>query len=360
MAERTRVLVIGGGQAGLSAGYYLSRAGIPFLILDAGARVGESWRRRWDSLELFTVGRYSALPGLRFPGDPERFAGKDDVAAYLESYAGAFELPVRLETPVASLGRRDSGYRAEAENGSAYEADHVIVATGAYQCRHVPELAERLDQSVAQLHSVEYKNPEQLPGGDVLVVGGANSGVQIAQELAKSRRVQLAVGTKPPRFPRRILGKSLHWWGDHLGIMRAPIGRLRQGKRSGDLLIGTSYRQLVERHGVELLERVVDGNGRTVTCADGRRSDVDVVIWATGFRSDYSWIQLPVFDEQGGPVHRRGVTKSPGFYFLGMHLQHSLGSSLIGFVRYDAKFIVDRISGNADAGQGAAARRSEP
>ncbi len=344
MADQTDVLVIGGGQAGLTAGYYLARSALAFSILDAEPRVGDSWRRRWDSLELFTVARYSELPGLRFPGDPERFPGRDDVADYLESYAQTFDLPIRHNTNVTSLASSNGGYRVEAQDGSTFESQHVIVATGAYQRPHVPDLAAKLGDSVAQLHSAEYRNPRALPEGDVLVVGGANSGVQIAQELAATRRVHLAVGTKPLRLPRRILGKSLHWWGDHLGIIRAPIGRRRYGRHSGDLLIGTSYRQLAKRHGVEIRERAVEAHGRRVTFADGATLEPDVVIWATGFRSDYSWIDVPVLDGRGLPVHRRGVTQSPGLYFLGMHFQHSLGSSLIGFVRHDAEFIVERIA----------------
>jgi putative flavoprotein involved in K+ transport len=328
-------LVIGGGQAGLAAGYYLSRAGIPFLTLDGGERVGHSWRERWDSLELFTVGRYSALPGLPFPGDPERFPGKDEVADYLASYAEALDLPVRTNTKAARLTHASGRYRVDAADGSSYEAPQVVVATGAYQRPYTPEVAQTLDPSVVQLHSAEYRNPDQLPEGDVLVVGGGNSGVQIAQELSETRRVRLAIGTKPPRLPRRILGKSLHWWGDHLGLITAPIGRLRRSKRSGDLLIGTSYKQLTQRYGVELLGRVgVEGDPPP---------RADVVIWATGYHPDYSWIDVPVLDERGQPIHRRGVTESPGLYFLGMHLQHSLGSSLIGFVRHDAEFVVGRI-----------------
>jgi putative flavoprotein involved in K+ transport len=342
----TEVLVIGGGQAGLAAGYYLKRAGVPFVILDAGARVGDPWRRRWDSLQLFTVGRYSELPGLSFPGDPERFAGKDDVAAYLESYAQTFELPIRLNTTVRRLEPDDGGgYRADTSDGSSFEATHVVVATGAYQRPYVPDVAKQLEPALAQLHSRDYRNPEQLPPGDVVVVGGANSGVQIAEELSRTRRVRLAVGTKLLRLPRRILGKSLHWWGDHLGLMTAPIGRLRRSKRSGDLLIGTSYRQLARRHGVELLGRVVAAERRTLRTADAQTAEADVVIWATGFVPDYSWIEAPVLDERGVPIHRRGVTSSPGLYFLGMHLQHSLGSSLIGFVKHDAEFLVTQIAG---------------
>lgn len=342
------VLVVGGGQAGLAAGYYLSRARIPFLIVDAGERVGDSWRRRWDSLELFTVGRYSALPGLPFPGDPERFAGKDDVADYLEAYAKSLALPVQLATRATRLRDADGRYAVETAGGATYRAAKVIVATGAYQRPHVPDVAERLAPSVTQVHSSDYRNPDHLPAGDVLVVGGANSGVQIAQELSRTRNVRLAVGTKPLRFPRRILGKSLHWWGDRLGIIRAPLGRVRRAKRSGDLLIGTSYRQLEREHGVELVGRVIGVEGRSVLCAGGRQLAPEVVIWATGFRADYSWIELPIFGGDGQPAHRGGITACPGVYFLGMHLQHSLGSSLIGFVRYDAEYVVRHLAERQD------------
>jgi putative flavoprotein involved in K+ transport len=342
--ERTDVLVVGGGQAGLAAGYYLKRAEIPFLILDAGERVGDSWRRRWDSLELFTVGRYSALPGLRFPGDQERFAGKDDVADYLASYAQTLELPVRLRTRATTLSLASGGYRVCVEDGATFEADQVIVTTGAYQRPYVPPLSTQLDPAITQLHSADYRNPSQLPGGDALVVGGANSGVQIAQELSATRRVSLAIGTKPLRLPRRILGRSLHWWGAHLGIITAPIARVRRPKRSGDLLIGTSYKQLAHDHGVQLVGRAVEAAGRTIRCADGTSVEPELVVWATGFTSDYSWIDVPVLDDEGSPAHRRGVTDSPGVYFLGMHLQWSLGSALIGFVRHDAKFIVERVA----------------
>jgi putative flavoprotein involved in K+ transport len=344
MAERVEVVVVGAGQAGLAAGYYLSRVGKSFVILEAGPRVGDSWRRRWDSLELFTVARYSALPGLAFPGDPEHFPGKDEVADYLENYARVFQLPVRPTAPVRSLSEVDHEYLVESAAGT-YRAASVIVATGAYQRPHVPDLAERLDAEVTQLHTAEYRNPDQLPAGDVLVVGGANSGAQIAQELSAQRRVRLARGSKPLRLPRRILGKSLHWWGERLGVIRAPIGRLRNPKKGGDLLIGTSYRQLARRHRIEFLGRAVDAHGRTVTCEDGGAVEVTNVVWATGFRADYSWIDVPVLDELGLPIHQRGVTRREGLYFLGMHFQYSLGSSLIGFVKHDAKFLVKRIAG---------------
>lgn len=345
MTNRTEVIVIGGGQAGLVAGHSLSRVGIPFLILDASARVGDPWRRRWDSLQLFTAGRYSTLPGLPFPGDPERFPGKDEVAAYMEDYARKFELPIRLGSPVTSLARSDSGYLIETREGEprAYEAAQVIVATGAYQRPHTPPIAGKLGEGVVQLHSADYRNPSEIPAGTVLVVGAANSGVGIAEDLAPTHRVHLSRGARLPRLPRRILGKSLHFWGDHLGLIGAPFHTLRGRTQRGELLVGTSPRQLARRHGVELHPRTVDASGRSVRFENDRTIDVDVVVWATGYRSDYSWIHVPVFDEHGTPRHRRGVTDSPGLYFLGMHGQYSRGSSLIYWVKDDASYIVDRV-----------------
>ena len=342
MSRSLDVLVIGGGQAGLVAGHYLRRTGLEFAILDAGPRVGDAWRRRWDSLELFTTARYSALPGLPFPGDPEHFPGKDEVADYLESYAQAFELPVHVGTRVSGLRRSDGGYEAQTDAGT-WRSRQVLVATGAYQRPHVPPVAARLGDEVTQLHSAEYREPAQLPGDEVLVVGGGNSGVQIAEELAADRRTTLAQGEPIRRVPRRILGRSLHWWGDHLGLITAPLDSLRGRTQRGELLVGTGPRQLARDHGVSLLPRVVDTADSKVVFADGRSAAFDAVVWATGFRSDYSWIDVPVFDEHGAPVHDRGVTAADGLYFLGMHFQHSRGSALIAFVRDDAEFIVERV-----------------
>jgi putative flavoprotein involved in K+ transport len=334
------VVVVGGGQAGLAAGYYLAQAGVDFVILDAEERVGDVWRRRWDSLNLFSVAGYSALPGLAFPGDPERFPGKDEVADYVETYAETFDLPVQPRTTVTSLASADGGYRLDTNSGG-YGADQVIVATGAYQRPRVPAFAGRLGQDVAQIHASEYRRPQQVATGDVLVVGAANSGAQIAEDLAPSHQTYLSRGAKIPHMPLRILGKGLHWWGDHLGLIAAPLDSWRGRTQRGDMLIGTSLRQLAHR-GVNLVGRAVGADGRTVHFADGRTLEPATIVWATGFRSDYSWIHLPVLDAAGLPIHRRGVTESPGLYFLGMHNQYSRGSSLLGFVRHDAEFIVDQ------------------
>ena len=346
-SQRSDVLVVGGGQAGLSAGYYLSRAHVPFVILDAERRVGDVWRRRWDTLELFTTARYSELPGLTFPGNPERFPGKDDVADYLEHYARTFELPVCTDSRAASLERADGGYRVTTASGT-HEAEYVIVATGAYQRPNIPPIAEQLGREVTQLHSADYRNPEQLPDGPVLVVGAANSGAQIAEDLAATHRVYLSHGSRLPHLPRRVLGKSLHWWGDHLGLIAAPLDSWRGRTQRGELLVGAGLRRRAQRHGIELLGRTVDAEGTTARFEDGRTLEVDSVVWATGFRPNYSWIDLPIFDERGAPRHTRGVSESPGLYFLGMYHQYSRGSALIGFIRHDAAYVVERIRAARD------------
>jgi putative flavoprotein involved in K+ transport len=342
MMERTEVIVVGGGQAGLAAGYYLKEAKVPFLILDAGPRVGESWRRRWDSLTLFTTARYSALPGLPFPGHPEHYPTRDEIADYLERYAREFELPIRRECRVSALEPADGGYRLETEAGK-YGAAQVIVATGAYQRPHIPAISKRLGDDIIQLHSAEYRNPDQIASREVLIVGAANSGAQIAEDLAATHHVHLSRGTRIPRLPLRLLGKSVHWYGDHLGLIAAPLDSWRGRTQRGDLLIGTSLGQLKRRHGVTLHGRTVEAGGRTVTFEHGEELEVDAVVWATGYRPDYSWLHAPVLDAQGMPVHERGVTQSAGLYFLGMKNQHSRGSSLIAWVKHDAKFTVDRV-----------------
>jgi len=341
--ERTEVIVIGGGQAGLTAGYYLSQANIPFVILDAEARVGESWRRRWDSLELFTPARYSALPGLPFPGHPEHYAGKDAVAEYLENYARIFNLPIRRDNLVTSVVPGDAGYRVATESGQ-YDAAQVIVATGAYQTPRIPSHSKKLSGEVTQFHSFDYRNPKQLPADVVLVVGAANSGAQIAEDLAATHQVHLSQGAKISHLPLRLFGQSVHFYGDHLGLIAASLDSWRGRTQRGDTLIGTSLRQLKRRGGIELHGRTVDAHERTVTFEDGSALEVEAVIWATGFHSDYSWILVPVLDDHGVPVHRRGLTESPGFFFLGMKNQYSRGSSLIYWVRNDAAFIVDHVN----------------
>jgi putative flavoprotein involved in K+ transport len=338
------VVVIGAGQAGLAIGYVLKQQGRRFVILEAADSIGSAWRQRWDSLTLFTPRRYSSLPGLPFPGDPEGYPDRDEVIAYLERYARTFELPVELNNPVRRLGAADGRLVLEVD-GRTITADQVVVATGPFHKPYVPEVAERLGPDVAQMHSTGYRNPGDIPEGTVLVVGGGNTGFQIAEELSRTHRVVLAVGSKQKPLPQRLLGRDLFWWLTRSRLFNTTIdSRLGRRLSTRDTLIGSSPRALRRRYGVELKPRVVDTDGRSVRYEDGSELEVDAVIWATGYRPEYSWIDLPLFAADGRLRHRRGVTDVPGLYFLGLTWQHTRGSALIGWVKDDAEFIAEHIN----------------
>ncbi len=341
------VAVIGAGQAGLTMGYELARQGRRFVILEAADSVGAAWRTRWDSLTLFTPRRYDSLPGLEFPGDPDGYPGRDEMVAYLESYAKAHDLPVRLGSEVRSVRTENGGFRLDLQDGAAVEADQVVVATGPFQIPRVPALAADLDSKVFQTHSVGYRNPGELPDGPVLVVGGGNTGFQIAQELAADRETHLSVGARQMPLPQRIGGRDLFWWLGRLGILEKSVDtKLGRRLSTRETLIGSSPRT-AKRAGVALHGRAVGASGRTVVCEDGSTLDVAAAIWATGYRFDHTWIDLPIAGDDGTLVHRRGVTDVPGLYFLGLPWQHTRGSALVGWVRADAEFIAARIAERA-------------
>jgi putative flavoprotein involved in K+ transport len=344
--EHREVVVVGGGQSGLAIGYLLGRQGLDLTILEAADEPAAAWRGRWDSLRLFTPARYDALPGLTLLGDPDRYPTRDEVAAYLTEYARRFELPVELDSRVTSITKADRGYLVELDH-RAYRADQVVVATGPFQVPRVPSIAERLGPDVVQFHSSLYRAPDPIPTGTLLVVGGGNTGFQIAQELSPSHEVHLSIGSRQTPLPQRILGRDLFWYLEKTGLIHktteSRIGRRASGRET---LIGSSPRALRRRYGVELHGRTVDAAGSTVNFDDGRSLDVRTVIWATGFELDHSWIDVPIFDENGRVVHRRGVTESPGLYFLGLTWQHTRGSALLGWVKDDAEYIAQQIAAN--------------
>ena len=345
--ERVDVVVIGAGQAGLAIGYFLARAGRRFLIVDGADSIAAAWRSRWDSLVLFTPRRYDSLPGLAFPGDPDGYPTRDEVIAYLEQYAAAFELPVELASAVRSLNT-DGGRFLVALEDRQIEADQVVVATGPFQLPRVPALADQLAPDLFQTHSTGYRRPSDVPEGTVLVVGGGNTGFQIAKELAATHRVHLAVGSRQMPLPQRFLGRDLFWWLTKTRLLTKTIeSRLGRRLRDRDTLIGSSPRQL-KRDGVELKPRAIAASGRTVSFADGSELDVDAVIWATGYRPNHSWIKLPIADPNGRVRHRRGVTDVPGLYFLGLSWQQTRGSALLGWVKHDAEFIAEQIDAFAE------------
>jgi putative flavoprotein involved in K+ transport len=334
------VIVVGGGQAGLAAAWQLRQQGMRFLVLEAAGELGHSWRARWESLRLFTPAEHDALPGRPFPAPAGSYPGKEAVADYLRDYAAAFDLPVELNTRVTRLERTGAGFRLSSAERT-YTARAVIVATGPFQTPFTPPLAAGLDASVIQVHSGAYRSPDALPAGPALVVGGGNSGFQIAEELAATRPVELSIGSAYPALPQRLLGRDLFWWLTRLGLMRVTAeSRLGRRLQARETLIGTGRRGL-QRAGVRFRPRLVDAAGRTVRFADGTSREVDVVVWATGYRPDYAWIDVPGVLRDGRVIHTRGVTEVPGLYFLGLPWQHTRGSALLGFVADDAAHVVD-------------------
>jgi putative flavoprotein involved in K+ transport len=351
---RREVIVVGGGQAGLAIGYLLAQQGRRFTILEAADTPASAWRERWDSLRLFTPARYDSLPGRAFPGDPDSYPGRDDVVAYLTAYARDFELPVELSSPVRAVRQGGGGYLVELDDRS-YETDQVVIATGPFQVPRVPAIAERLGPGITQLHSSKYRGPQDVPAGPVLVVGGGNTGYQIAEELARTHEVHLSIGARQTPLPQRILGRDLFRYLEATGLMAKTVeSRIGQRMQHRETLIGSSPRA-ARRHGIELRGRTADASGSEVRFSDGGRLSPGAIIWATGFEVDHSFVQLPVFDADGRLVHRRGVTASPGLYFLGMPWQHTRGSALLGWVKDDARHIADQIATLAGTGANPAA-----
>lgn len=344
-------IVIGGGQAGLAAGYFLAQRGGNFVILDENLHTGDSWRKRWDSLRLFTPSKFDNLPGMPFPKPKDYLPTKTEAAEYLEGYAGHFNLPIEHGVKVRQLSRNGRGYHVVTDTADLH-ATNVIIATGPFQKPHIPAMANQLDKGIFQIHSSAYCNPRSIPVNSVLVVGAGNSGAEIALELAQAgRKVWLAgrdVGRIPANGP---LGKAfdgrLIWWimGNVLNV-KTPIGRkMRTGELGHGTPLGRATRQEIAQAGVELVPRVTAVQSGKPQLEDGRVLPVDGVLWATGFRPDYGWIDLPVFDEHGYPRHWCGVVQdAPGLYFIGLLFQTALNSSLLGGVGKDAAYIVEQVA----------------
>jgi putative flavoprotein involved in K+ transport len=377
-AEHIETVIIGGGQAGLSVGYHLARRDRRFVILDANQRIGDPWRTRWDSLRLFTPARYDGLPGWPFPAPAWSFPTKDEVADYLEAYAARFDLPVRTSVRVERLSREGDRYIVAAGK-SRFEADHVVVAAGAYQRPRIPAFAHELDPGILQLHAGQYCDPSQLQEGGVLVVGAANSGAEIALEVSRDHRTWLS-GRHPGQEPYRpgssrwdrLLIPVIWFMASHVLTVKTPMGRavrrkfqIGGGRHSRGLPLARIRPKDITAAGIERVPRTTGARGGRPVLDDGRGLEVANVIWCTGSVPDFAWIDLPVFAEDGGPVHDRGIVGSePGLYFVGLVFQYALASSLIGGVGRDAEHIADHIASREPNGRPrddllAGARRSE-
>ncbi len=358
-SERVQVVVIGGGQAGLSVGYGLAQRGLSFVILEANERIGDSWRNRWDSLRLFTPARYDGLIGLPFPAPPFSFPTKDEMANYLESYARHFNLPVRTGVKVDRVSREGVRYVVDAGD-RRYEADHVVIAMATYQAGRIPECAQGLDPGIVQLHSREYRNPGQLRPGDVLIVGAGNSGADIALDVARAHRTWLS-GRHPGHVPFRIESRLarvilpilFRVVFHRILTVATPMGRrVRPSVISkGGPLIRVKPADL-SAAGVERVARVTGVRDGRPLLADGRVLDVSNVIWCTGFHPALSWLDVPtpVYGADGEPVHDRGIVPGePGLYFVGLHFLYAFSSTMIHGIARDAERIANTIQARTRA-----------
>ena len=341
------VLVVGAGQAGLGAAYWLGRTtSLDVLVVDA-APVGQTWLDRWDSLVLFTPRRFSALPGMRFPRGAGRSPTRSEMAGYLRAYAEHFDLPVRSGVRVQRLTSRPGGFLAETTAGPV-RARHVVLATGPFHRPRVPAAAARLDAAVWQLHASAYCRPSQVPAGPVLVVGGGNSAAQLAVELAATHAVTVACPRPPWFLPEDVLGVSTYWWTFLTGVLNAGSGApaSRYVQRRGDAIVGRQLQALVRQGRVRLVpQRVVGADGATVHLQDGTALPVGAVLWCTGFLPDTAWIDVPgATDAAGAPVHAGGASPVPGLHWLGLPWQTRLNSSIIDGVDRDARAAAARIA----------------
>jgi putative flavoprotein involved in K+ transport len=345
-------VIVGGGQAGLATGYCLQQRGIPFVILDANERTGDAWRKRWDSLRLFTVAPYDGLPGMDFPAPSSHYPTKDEVADFLEHYAQTFELPIRHGIQVDRLSRSGESFDVSYGDGSIAAAN-VVVAIGSYHHPRVPSFASQLDGSIVQLHSTQYRKPSQLQEGGVLVVGAGNSGAEIALDIAGQHQVWLSgpdTGQEPTRagsVPDRFLTPLMWLAATRLTVKTGPGRKLRDRflDPPRGIPLGRVRRKELTAAGIERVGRTTGVTDGYPVIEDGRRLEVSNVIWCTGFTPDFSWIDLPLPTHNGYPIHDRGtVEEIPGLYFMGLLFQYSLSSALVGGVGRDAAYIADHVA----------------
>ncbi|HZH58960.1 MAG TPA: NAD(P)-binding domain-containing protein [Metabacillus sp.] len=345
MVKQYNTIIVGAGQAGLAMGYYLREITNSFLLVESHARVGDSWRVRYDSLKLFTPRSHSALPGLSLPGDQNGYPTKDEIADYLEEYSQKFYLPIKLNTKITKVFKKEGNFHIITNSGEELLTKNFIVATGPFQKPYIPDFSEKIPNDIFQIHSAHYKNPTQLKEGTTLIVGGGNSGMQIATELCNSRYVYLSLGKKPKFLPYQLLNKSIFWWFSVLGISNLTVdSKLGQILQQNDPIIGKEIIPLVNEGKVKMLPRTTGFREHKMTFENGYEIQPKNIIWATGFKPDYEWLGISnIFDEKGLPIHERGVTKEPGLFFLGLSWQYKRGSALLLGVGEDAKYLAGKL-----------------
>ncbi|KKZ99091.1 hypothetical protein B4147_3675 [Bacillus wiedmannii] len=339
------IIIVGAGQAGLIMGNYLKQEGYNFLLLEAGNRIGDSWRNRYNSLQLFTPKEYSSLPGMILKGEKNEFPHKDEIAMYLEEYAQYFQLPVQLQTEVLKIRKEKEIFELHTPT-EVLKSKKVIIASGGFQQPYIPSFSQHLSSHIFQIHSSQYKSPSQIPKGNVLVVGGGNSGMQIAVELAKTHEVTMSISHPLTFLPLRLFRKSIFYWLEKLGLLYAEVNTKR-GKwfqKRKDPIFGFEGKELIRNGAIKLEEKVVSASENNIMFQNGGTYSAESIIWSTGFIQNYKWIELEkAVNENGFPNHVRGISPVKGVYYIGLPWQSQRGSALICGIGKDAAYILSEI-----------------
>lgn len=337
----TEYIVIGAGQAGMAISYYLTQNNSDFLVVDANEEIGAPWLKRWDSLKLFTATEYNHLPGFDFPHPKGYYANKYDVANYLKAYVEKFDIPIEFNQKIKTSKKVDDHFVLESEN-KTYEAKNVIIATGPFHTPFTPKFHSKIADDVIQIHSENYKSPDQLQDGDTLVVGAGDSGVQILDEVAATgKKVYFSGDTNIKSIPQEILGKTLWWWFSKIGFLSVNkyswIGKKLSS--SGQPIIGTDVKSLFKMPNVECVGRSLDADDNKIVFEKKEVSSIKNILWATGFKPNFNWIEGVNLDEDNYPKNFRGVSDIEGLYYLGLPWLYTRGSATLGGVKKDAQYL---------------------
>ncbi len=339
-------IIIGSGQAGLAIAYYLNKQNANYLIIDANTETGAPWLKRWDSLKLFTPSEFNNLPGMKFPHKKGHYANKYEVANYLKDYVTKFKIPIEFNHKITSLKKEDGVFTLKSDT-KQFEAKNVIVATGPFHKPFTPPCHTKIAKDILQIHSEHYKSPDQLQEGPTLVVGAGDSGVQILNEVSNSnRKVYFSGNTNITSIPQEILGKTLWWWFSKIGFLTVSkyswIGK--KLSTSGQPVIGTDVKTLFKKKNVTCVGRTLDANEQNIIFEKENTSDIKNIVWATGFKPNFNWIDNIELDESHYPKNHRGISDIDGLYFLGLPWLYTRGSATLGGVKKDAKYLSKYIS----------------
>lgn len=336
-------IIIGAGQAGLAMAYYLSKQQKDYLIVDANNEIGAPWLKRWDSLKLFTPSEFNHLPGMDFPHKKGHYASKYEVAAYLKSYVNHFKIPIDFHQKVSNLEKIED-YFVLKSTTKTYRAKQVVVATGPFHTPFTPSCHTKISESIVQIHSEHYKSPNQLQEGDALVVGAGDSGVQILEEIANTKRqVYFSGNTNVSSIPQELLGKTLWWWFKKIGFLSVSKHTVIGKKISKGMqpIIGTDVKSLFRKSNVTCVGRTLDATIDEVIFETKSIKTIKNIVWATGFKPNFEWISNVVLDKDNYPKNYRGVSAIKGLYYLGLPWLHTRGSATLGGVKKDAKYLND-------------------